>query len=239
MTSGMDLSLVLACYNEGGILVPSVREICAELDNSKWSYELILVDDHSRDETPQNVRKLADEMPGVRAVLHDQNMGRGRTVRDGLDQARGRFIGYIDVDLEVHARYIPAHLRALEEGADMALAYRVYRINPYPVPFIRHILSRGYAALSRRVLGLRTKDSESGFKFFRKESYDRIKDSCADPGWFWDTELVYFAEKSGMKVAEIPCLFLRRSDKVSKLNVIPDTIRYARNLYSFARKKKI
>jgi glycosyltransferase involved in cell wall biosynthesis len=233
--SAIDLSLVIACYNEEYELVESVRQVVEILDSARWSWELIFVDDASRDRTCELIDQLIAQYHGrdLRKLCHDRNTGRGRTVADGFHLARGRYIGYLDIDLEVHARYIPAMLLALEHGADVATAHRIYKVQPRL--FIRFIASQGYAHLMRLLLGVHLQDTETGYKFFNREQILPLLDQVENERWFWDTEIMVRAALAGLTIQEIPCLFIRRYDKQSTVNVISDSIDYFRNLWRFRR----
>src|SRR5207247_2213600 len=80
--------------------------------------------------------------------------------------ARGEITGYIDVDLEVHCRYIPSLVRAIEKGADVATLRRIYAFQLWHLD--RYVMSRGYSWLVRRLLATRLHDTETGYKFFRR-----------------------------------------------------------------------
>ena len=231
-----DISVVIACYDEAPHLEESVLEVIATLERSVWSAELVFVEDCSSDNTREVLDhillKHGERMP-MRVILHEHNTGRGRTVTDGMRLAAGRVIGFLDIDLEVHARYIPSLVRAIEDGADMAIAERIYRVSPSPGFLLRHVLSRGYRKLAARFLGLADLDSEAGFKFFDRACLKPLLDQCEDPGWFWDTEITALAQVAGLRIAQVPCLFLRRRDKRSTLQVLPATIDYLRKLVAF------
>jgi len=231
--SVLDLSLVIACYNEEYELEDSVRQIVEILESTRWSWELIFVDDCSRDRTRELIDRLlvtyADR--NFRKLFHEHNAGRGRTVADGFRLARGRFIGYIDIDLEVHARYIPSMLLALEHGADVATAHRIYKVQPRLLN--RFIASQGYAHLMRWLLGVKLQDTETGYKFFNRERILPLLDQVDNERWFWDTEIMVRAVVAGLTIREIPCLFIRRYDKQSTVNVIADSIDYFKNLWRF------
>jgi glycosyltransferase involved in cell wall biosynthesis len=232
-----DLSLVIACYNEENLLVESIREIENVMSQTRYSYELIFIDDCSQDKTRELILMLAENDPHIKYKFHEQNMGRGGTVCEGINLAQGKIVGFLDIDLEVHARYIPSMLWAIEgEGFDVCTAYRIYKIHLRAIP--RHLLSMGYRKLARYFLGIDLLDTETGFKFFNREKILPVIAACKNTGWFWDTEVMVLAEKHGLQIKELPCLFLRRTDKISKVKVISDSIDYFVNLWKFKQKMK-
>src|SRR5207245_2019890 len=143
----------------------------------------------------------------VRLPLHPRlsegavDRGRGATVSDGFRAARGDIVGYLDVDLEVHARYIPSLVRAIEKGAEVATVRRIYAFQLRSLD--RYFMSRGYSYLVRKMLGTSLHDTETGYKFFRREALMPVLDEIRDPGWFWDTEFMVRAERRGLCVAEV------------------------------------
>lgn len=231
----IDVSIIIACYNEESLLANNVKEIENVMAQTKYTYELIFIDDCSQDRTREVIEQLTADRPGMKYEFHEKNVGRGGTVCEGIRMAQGKMAGYLDIDLEVHARYIPSMLWAIEqEGYDVCTAYRIYKIPSGP--FTRHILSVMYRKLVRYLLGTNIVDTETGFKFFNREKILPIVAACENKGWFWDTEIMVLAEKNGLKIKEIPCLFIRQKDKVSTVNVIPDTIDYFENLWKFRKR---
>lgn len=230
------LSLVLACYNEAQHLEASFAEIRETLEQTSWPFEVIFVDDVSRDRTREILREIVAAHPDLdlRVILHETNRGRGRTVTDGFRAARGTIAGYLDVDLEVHARYVPSLVRAIEQGADIATVRRIYALQVRALD--RYLMSRGYSFLVRRMLGLPFHDTETGYKFFRRERVLPLLDEVEDGGWFWDTEFMARAARRGLEVAEIPGAYVRREDKTSTVRGVRDSVRYFRQLLRFRRK---
>jgi len=171
-----DLSVVIACYNEERVLEASVGEIDRVLRQIHCDYEMIFVEDCSRDRTREIIAALCESDPRRRSIFHESNVGRGGTVMDGFRAATGKYVGFLDIDLEVHARYIPSMLNALEDGADVASAYRIYKVQLCFDDIFRDVLSVGYRWLVRRLLHLPLKDTEAGYKFFRREA---ILPSCS------------------------------------------------------------
>ena len=235
MGAAPKVSLVLACYNEEQILETSFAEIRQTLQELGRPFEVIFVDDLSRDRTREILRALVAAHPDLdlKLILHERNQGRGATVTDGFRAARGEITGYLDVDLEVHCRYVPSVVRALEQGADLATVRRIYAFQILRLD--RYLMSRGYSFLVRRLLGVNLQDTETGFKFFRREKLLPILEQIRDPGWFWDTEFMVRALRKGLRIVEIPGAYLRRYDKTSTVRGLRDSAEYFLKLLSFRR----
>ena len=233
MGSTPSVSLVLACYNEEEVLEESVAEILETLRDLGRPWEILFVDDVSRDRTRELLARIVAAHPGedLRVILHERNQGRGATVSDGFRAARGEITGYLDIDLEVHCRYIPSLVKAIEKGADVATLRRVYLFRVRALD--REIMSRGYSWLVKRLLGVPLHDTETGYKFFRRERLLPLLDRVRDPGWFWDTEVMVRAYRSGLAIREIPGAFVRRFDKTSKVSGIRDSVEYFMKLWRF------
>lgn len=124
-----DLSLVIACYNEELILEKSMEEIFEILDSTIFSYEIIFVDDVSKDRTRELIDKIIKRHKdkNFKKIFHEINTGRGGAVADGIRISEGEIVGFIDIDLEVHARYIPSCVIAIKDGYDIATAFRIYK----------------------------------------------------------------------------------------------------------------
>ncbi len=237
-TTPLDISLVIACYNDGAYLEDSLREIELVMAQMRYNYELIIIDDCSPDGSAEIVKREADKRANARCVLHQKNAGRGATVTEGMRIAKGQYVGFLDIDLEVHCRYIPAMIQALDEGYDGATAHRFYEIRCNPGLFFRHILSVGYRLLMRMMLHLPYRDTETGYKFFNREKILPVLDDCHSPGWFWDTEIMSLCHDHGLKIKEIPALFLRRPERTTTVKPIRDSIIYFIELLKFRSRRK-
>lgn len=232
----VDLSLVIACYNDGAHLEDSLQQIERTLAATHYTYQFILIDDASPDGSVQAVKQSAEARDNAQMVLHEQNVGRGGTVAEGFRLATGNYVGFLDIDLEVHCRYIPAMLQALEDGCDGATAYRHYEIRWNLDTFFRFVLSNSYRALVKSMLGLPYQDTETGYKFFRRERILPLLDEAQSNGWFWDTELMALCHKHGLNVCEVPALFIRRWDKASTVKPLRDSVAYFRELLRFRKR---
>lgn len=228
-----ELSLVIACYQEEGHLEDSVRQLCATLDAMGRSYELIFLEDKSRDRTAEVIARIVAGKPNMRAIYHAHNVGRGGTVTEGFLLAKGRITGFLDIDLEVHCRYLPSVIEAIDRGADGATAFRNYTIGYHPTSILRHILSRGYRLLFRTLFAVPFRDPETGFKFFVREKIVPVVSRTQDKAWFWDSEIMVLAHQAGLRIVEVPCRFERRLDKQSTVRIARDVWCYLRAIVAF------
>lgn len=230
-----DLSLVLACYNEQTILERNVGEIFRVLDALRWTSEVIFVDDGSRDLTSSIIDRILADHPTrhLHKLQHADNVGRGGAASDGIRASRGCFVGFIDVDLEVKANYILPCVLALEQGYDVATALRIYK--PDLSSLHRHVMSRGYRTLVRWRLDVPLMDTETGYKFFRRDRILPVLDKVSDRGWFWDTETMLMAYLAKLQIIEIPALFERRTDRPSSVRVFRDSLLHFKKLNQFSR----
>ena len=220
----VDVSIILACYNEGPTLEDSVRRIIAACQKLRKGWEIIFVEDKSTDETGETVKSLERKIKNSKTIFHKKNMGRGKSVTDGIIAARGDICGYLDVDLEVSEKYIPLFVREIEKGFDMAVGRRFYEKGL--ASLTRFLASKIYAFLVNNLLKVPVSDTEAGYKFFRRSKILPVLLRVGDNHWFWDTEICARAYLSGLSISEIPVLFTRRTDKKSTVRLVPDTIDY-------------
>ena len=228
-----DLSLVVPCYNEAGHLRESVAAVVAVLERTPWTWDLLFVDDGSRDDTREIVRAICAADPRCRFVFHASNRGRGAAVKTGFGATRGRVTGFLDIDLEVHARFIPELVREIEDhGADVATGRRHYSLRQTGA-LHRAALSWVYRRVCDVLLSLDIEDSETGCKFFRRATAGAAVLASENDGWFWDTEVMARARLANLRIREVPVLFLRRGDKRSTVRVWRDSWHYLRALHQF------
>jgi len=233
----MDLSLVLTCYNEEACLADSVGEIVRTLDLARMSYEIIFVDDASRDGTREAIRGIMASRPKVpmHAVYHERNTGWGGAVADGIRKASGDIVGFLDVDLEIHPRYIPACCEAIRQGAQVAAVERTFKFVWGGIS--RRFLSLGYAALVRLVLPVGGVASlSSGCKCFKRADILPVLETVEDTGWFWDMEMLVRCRLAGLSITRVPCLYVRNPRKRSAVRVVRDSLDVLAKLFALRRK---
>ncbi len=201
------LSLILPALNEARRLPPYLQSVRGYLEQSfRQSYEVIVVDDGSGDETAAVVQGLAAQWPQLRLLRHDKNEGKGSAVRTGVLAARGELLLFADADgaapIEEHARLAAA----IAQGADVAIGSRLL-----PDPAIRRtrhwyreLLGRLFALAARRLLRISARDTQCGFKMFRAPAARRLFAAIQETRYLFDLELLVLAQRFGLRVVEVP-----------------------------------
>ena len=200
------LSLILPAYNEAARLPPFLATVHAYLDGLGQTYELIVVDDGSRDTLADELERQALAWPQLRVLRHPQNQGKGAAVRTGVLASRGELLLFADADgatpIEEHARLAAA----IGAGADVAIGSR-----RLPGPGVRRErrLFRGlagalFAVIARLVLGLPVSDTQCGFKMFCGEAGRRLFSITRENRFLFDLELLAAARRLGYRTVEVP-----------------------------------
>jgi dolichol-phosphate mannosyltransferase len=190
------LSIVLPAYNEEGNIERAVRDAAQAAAKLVPVYEVVVVDDGSRDGTAQRLAALADELgPRLTVVRHEVNRGYGAALRSGLRAASGDLVFYTDsdnqFDLGELADFVP-----LMASCDAALGYRLDRKDPA----LRRAVSSVFNGLSGLVLGLRVRDLNCSFKLFRRELIHGLLIESDD--FFVDTEIVARIHRGGYRYVQ-------------------------------------
>ena len=188
MLKDCDVTLILNGYNEGKGLLSNLNIVQEILEDTRYSWEILLIDDVSNDNTLRTFRKFAYGKKNIRVIAHKKRAGRGASVVEGIIKGRGKVVGFLDTDLELSPIYLPEFVRQINTGNDVAIATRIYAVGGSN--FIRAIISRGYVFLIHLLLGIKLKDTEAGFKFFNKNAILSLAKESEYKHWFWDTEII-------------------------------------------------
>jgi dolichol-phosphate mannosyltransferase len=171
-TNDPAVSVVVPVRNEAGNIAPLVAEIAAALDGH-WAFEVVYVDDGSSDGTAAELKRLAAQHAWLRRVRHKQSCGQSAAVRTGVGAARGAICVTLDGDGQNDPAFIPALLRALEEGAPRVALIAGQRVGRKASGF-KKLQSRIANAVRGAVLRDGTRDTGCGLKAFRREVFLRL-----------------------------------------------------------------
>jgi glycosyltransferase involved in cell wall biosynthesis len=170
-TEHLDLSVVAPLYNESQNVAPLVQWILEALTGYAGAFEVILVDDGSRDDTWAQVVAASAGDPRVRGLALGRNVGQTAAMMAGFDHAGGRVVVSLDGDLQNDPRDIPALLAKLEEGYDLVCGWRQQRQDKF---LLRKVPSWVANRLIRRLTGVQITDNGCSLKAYRRDLLDRI-----------------------------------------------------------------
>jgi glycosyltransferase involved in cell wall biosynthesis len=220
------LTVALPVYNEEFVLEKSVRKIHSFLsENYVSSFELLIVDNGSTEGTFEKASELAEKHGCVR-VIHLDAKGRGRALKTAWSSCDSEIVSYMDIDISTDLSAFPDLIRALESGHDIAIGSRFVPGSVVSRSFTRGVLSGGYNALLKGILGVGFSDAQCGFKAMKKSVFDALVSDVENNEWFFDTELLVKASLRGYSIKEIPVRWDERKDRKSKVNVLATVYGY-------------
>lgn len=197
-------SVVIPAYNEEQTIARAVRETRRVFRLYRKPFEIIVVDDGSRDATRAVIGDLKPKIPELVLVRHRANLGKGAAVRTGSLSARGGHILFLDADLATHPSeftkfrpYLADHDILIGSrrvaGAEIAVRQPIYR----------HWLGRLFNLAVRRYVGLPYRDTQCGFKVVSRPA-KVLFILQRSGGWAFDVELLKRAQERGLRIKEIP-----------------------------------
>ena len=224
------ISVVLPAWNEEHNIATAIQQAVTAMEGIGADYEIIVVDDGSRDGTARVVGELQARQPQVRLVRHEVNRGYGQALRSGYAAAQKDLVLIHHADSQFDLREIKRFLPLLAQ-ADIVCGYRAQRADP----FLRKVNALGWNMVVRLLFGYLARDIDCGFKLFRREVLDHVH-LTATRGAMIDTELLASAKARGYRIAELPVTHLPRlggQPTGAHLDVI---ITSFRELFAFRRR---
>jgi len=224
------LSIILPAYNEVKNIEKVVGSVIEFVPGICENYEVIIVDDGSRDGTGRLVDKLAQKYDQVVAIHHLFNRGYGATLRTGFEAARGDLIFFTDADGQFDIKELTRLTEMIKEGADIACGYRMKRADRW----MRKVNAGIYNLLVRFLFGIKVKDIDCAFKLFKRKVIDNIK--LTSDGAFINAEFLILASKKGYVIKQIGVSHFPRREGKQTGNNIAVVLRAFLELFRFWRK---
>lgn len=216
------LSVILPCFNEAGVIENTVAHSIEYLRGYPIPFEIIVVDDGSRDHTLEVLEKLCREYRELRVVRHAKNRGYGPALRTGFDAVEKDWIFLMDSDGQFDICELSAFF-PFAASHDMVLGYRANRADSWQ----RAAFTKGYQVALRLLLGLRFRDIGCAFKLFRRETWLRAQPVRADDHKIFIAEWLERSIRSGCRIVEVPVTHYPRrygSATGARLDVIGKTL---------------
>jgi len=237
VSSPIAVEIVIPVYNEERALEASVRKLHRYMKREfTFAFALTIADNASSDGTLLRAQALAAELDEVQ-VLRLEQKGRGRALRTAWMQSSADVVAYMDVDLSTELSALPSLLVPLLQGrADVAIGTRLAPGSDVTRGIKRELISRAYNILLRASLGVGFSDAQCGFKAARRETLLPLLQRVEDDAWFFDTELLYQAERGKLSIHEVPVRWVDDPDsRVAILATAREDLRGIRRLRRASR----
>jgi len=190
------ISAVLPAYNEEKIIAATATAMASTLAELTDDYEVVVVNDGSRDATRQIVEALSAENPRIRCVSHPVNRGYGAALATGFRAATKELVFMTDGDKQFDPREVAKFLPYVEE-ADLVIGYRQPRMDP----FMRRLNAWGWNLLVRLLFGYVARDVDCAFKLFRRSVWESIQVEAT--GATFSAEFLIKARRKGYRIREL------------------------------------
>lgn len=230
------ISLVIPAYNERERIVPTLEGALDYLAGLGRSFEVIVVDDGSTDGTAEAVAELAKERDGLRSMIISKNRGKGHAVKKGLLSASGEIAVFMDADGAVTPDEISRNLHYLQSGGyDIFVGSRALR-GPgqrLEITAKRKFMGFVYNLLVRALSLSDFKDTQCGFKMFKRHTVGPVFSKVDLDGYAFDVEALYIARSMGYRIKEGPVSW--RHAEGSKVDLLRDPARMVSELFKIKR----
>jgi glycosyltransferase involved in cell wall biosynthesis len=233
------VSLVLPAYNSQSLLESTWHEIDSFRRATARDWEFIFVCDGCTDGTADQLRRLTREAgPSVRVLSYTKNRGKGYAVRLGLEESRGRFRLFTDIDLAYGFDDITRLAETLQNGAEVAIASRDHPDSRLLLPpamlgylYRRRLQSKVFAKLVRWILPINASDTQAGLKGMSGRAANVLLPRLTSRGFEFDCELLTACARLNLEVTEVP-VTVRHENTLSttSLRDIPRMLRKMRSI---------
>ena len=230
----------MPAYNEGIHIYENLLKAGNIINRFCPSYEIIAVNDGSTDETDAGIRQAADENSHIKAISYPENKGKGFAIVTGVNAAKGRYISYLDSDLELPPKLLKSFIHIMEtQGADIVIGSKQHPDSKLNYPLSRRIMSYGYYVLLKILFHMNIHDTQTGIKLFKSEAIKPVACMLHTNGYAFDIEILAMAHANGCRIAEAPIVLNysrdehrqgRRIHLIDICHTFTDTLRIKKNV---------
>ncbi len=228
----MKLSIVVPCYNESKDIAKNSEIIKNYLESIKQDYELILVNDGSKD----NTKEVIEAIPGVKALSYDVNRGKGGAVKYGIENATGDYVLFMDADLSTDLEAVERLVKILPDY-DMVIGSRHAKdsVIKKKQPALRVFIGWCCRKLVNMKFHFKYKDTQCGFKAMRTDIAKKIVAKQVVNNFAFDVEYLYIASLNNLSIYEMGVIWA--DDRGSTVSPLKSSIKFFKDL-SFIKKHK-
>ena len=210
----MKFTVIVPAYNEGERIRENLIEIADTLKPSCDDYEILAVDDGSKDNTKEQILAASSADPAIKYAGYDKNRGKGNAIKHGVGLASGDIIGFIDADLDISANHLVTYLKHMNEsGCDVVIGSKMHPESKLNYPPIRKFVSLGYYTILKILFGMRIKDTQTGIKIYKGDLIRKVVPKLRVKGYAFDIEILALCAGLGGRIDEMPVEIVYRRER--------------------------
>ncbi len=212
-----EISIVIPAYNEEARLPQRLDEIISYLEENKYDYEIIIVDDGSKDKTVDYVKRWTRKNKRIKLLENETNMGKGFSVKKGMLASTKQYVLFTDSDKSTPIDELDNAFKNIK-GNDIAIGSRALKDSNVVVkqPFYKVLFGKGGNLLIRLIATPGIHDTQCGFKLFKKSALFVFEKQTIDR-WGFDFEILFIARKNNLKIKEFGVKWI--NDERTKLKL--------------------
>jgi len=222
------ISIVIPAYNEEKRIGLSLIQITKYMDENKYNYEIIIVDDNSTDNTLKIIKNFKSDK--IKIIKNIVNRGKGYSVKKGILNSKHPFVLFSDADLATPIEELKKFMELIAKY-DIVIASRNLKGSYIKVkqPFYRKFLGKSFPLLVNLIVLNKFEDTQCGFKLFKTNVAKKIVSLQTFDGFSFDVEILFIALKLGFKIKEEPVTWINKDG--SKVKLIGDTFKMFFDLF--------
>lgn len=234
-----DLVVIMPAYNEAEHITDNLLEAASLIQSFQKNFSIIAVNDGSLDSTEEKIIEASLKNPHIEYISYSKNKGKGGAIKEGVKLANGKYIAFLDSDLELSPTMLKDFIYEIKkQNAQIAIGSKLHKNSKLHYPLTRRIMSLGYYTLLKLMFKLNIKDTQTGIKLFAQDVIKPICNNLTTTGFAFDIEILATASKQGHKIIEMPITlnFSRDNREKSRMslktiiNVFKDTVRIKKHI---------
>ncbi len=229
----LEISIVIPAYNEETLIVNTLESLRSYMVTRAEPYEIIVVDDGSQDKTAASIQDWQEQTnANLQLLINPKNMGKGFSIRRGVQASRGQYVIFIDADLPYELYAIDNFLSALKNGYDLAVGSRVLPGSEVRgVPLYRYMAGQVFSWMVQAMLFTGLPDTQCGFKSFRSVAAKEIFRRTSIDGFGFDVEMLFVARKLKFAIQPVAVHMIEHRQR-SRVRLFSDSLRMFSNLFT-------
>lgn len=225
------LSVIIPCYNEKARFKEGLDHFLSYLNKQKYTWELILVNDGSTDNTLEQMTGSSKRNKNIKIVSYRENKGKGYAIVQGVKHANGQLILFSDLDHSVPISTVDTFFKYFKKGFDVVIGSRRVKGSKFlkRQSQLRENLGRGFTLLVRILIDWEVKDATCGFKAFSNQAAKKLFSHITIYDWAFDAEIIYICKSRQIPYAQAPVMWT--DFRGSKVNIFKDILKSLRGLF--------